>query len=179
MQYHRLLMIDELIASSRYPSIKKLSTECECGPRQIHRDLADLRAYGDREPLYCQVRKGYYYPKPPIKPLATLFGLAPDLGNLQQFQKAIQDHKLVTLECQSTGKSMDVVPIAITAPADRTLVVSAEIPTVMLKYFPIDRVEIREVRPFTGTLPSNIHGRMLLEFARKMETGPWPLAFSA
>ena len=72
--YERILRIDHLIASGRYPSVEDLSMATNVSIPTINRDLRDLRyKFGAKDILqYDRNRKGFYYTRPSFRIPAML-----------------------------------------------------------------------------------------------------------
>ncbi len=178
MQYHRLLLLDVIIGDGKFPDIKKLSYELECGPRQIHRDLRDLKEFGDRTPIYSKARKGYYYPEPPAEPLASVLGLLPSLGKTAAFHTAIDRHDRVSIRIAGDERIMEIAPIALCAPGKVIVLVAAELPSNQLQVLTLSKVQILEVKPRKGVLPRSVQGRLMSDFVQWMHSSQPEMAFS-
>jgi predicted DNA-binding transcriptional regulator YafY len=60
----RLLALDRMIRSGRYPNARTMAAELEVNPRTIYRDLDSLRDDWGAPLAFCRRRNGYYYTKP-------------------------------------------------------------------------------------------------------------------
>ena len=72
--YERILKIDQMIASGRYPNVEDFTRETEASIPTINRDLRDLRMKFGAENIlqYDRIKKGFYYSRPSFRIPAML-----------------------------------------------------------------------------------------------------------
>ena len=72
--YERILKIDQMIASGRYPNVEDFKRETEASIPTINRDLRDLRMKFGAENIlqYDRIKKGFYYSSPSFRIPAML-----------------------------------------------------------------------------------------------------------
>jgi predicted DNA-binding transcriptional regulator YafY len=67
----RLLALDRMLRSARFPNARSAANELEVDPRTIHRDLVFLRDSWGAPLEFCRKHNGYYY-RDPDYPLPLL-----------------------------------------------------------------------------------------------------------
>jgi predicted DNA-binding transcriptional regulator YafY len=97
VRINRILMIDETIRSSSFPSVEKLAKEAEVNKRTIERDIEYLRDMYEAPIEYNRQKRGYFYSEPNffIKSVILTEG---ELFSLALFDRLLEQYRNTPLE---------------------------------------------------------------------------------
>ena len=175
--YERILTIDHLIASGRYPSVEDLAIATDVSIPTINRDLRDLRVrFGAKGILqYDRNRKGFYYTRPSFRIPAMMTSekqiiAASLMSNLLNLIKNTPVYKKAIEVFNSLSENID---------EDRTL--NAKKLSNRILFLGMDPVKIDDEvwTKLEEALSKNCYIKFdYLNYNRKFVVQPWQLIYS-